>query len=56
MNCMYPSPWLPHSVEDPWSLVDLSCESPTFGIWLGINKMALRVSGCLTFHQIFLLS
>ncbi|KAJ3109430.1 hypothetical protein HDU97_006675 [Phlyctochytrium planicorne] len=42
MNCMYPSPWLPYSVDDPWSLVNLSCESPTVGIWLAINKMAVQ--------------
>ncbi|KAJ3292783.1 hypothetical protein HDU76_007132 [Blyttiomyces sp. JEL0837] len=42
MNCMYPSPWLPYSVEDPWSIVERAAESPTVGIWLGIQKMAVQ--------------
>ncbi|KAJ3415905.1 hypothetical protein HDV05_003746 [Chytridiales sp. JEL 0842] len=42
MECMYPSPWIPYSVEDPWAFVDESCESPSLGIWWGIGTMALR--------------
>ncbi|KAJ3219391.1 hypothetical protein HDU67_001610 [Dinochytrium kinnereticum] len=42
MNCMYPSPWLPYSVDDPWALVDMSAESPTIGIYIAITKMAVQ--------------
>jgi hypothetical protein len=43
LNYMYPSPWLPYSVEDPWHLIAESVESPSIGITLSISKMAMQV-------------
>ncbi|KAJ3195009.1 hypothetical protein HK101_001337 [Irineochytrium annulatum] len=42
MNCMYPSPWLPYSLDDPMALVDRSAESPTIGIYLALTKMGVK--------------
>ncbi|KAJ3102480.1 hypothetical protein HDU96_009613 [Phlyctochytrium bullatum] len=42
INCLHPSPWIPYSVDDPWSMVEQAAESPTIGIWLAIQKMAVR--------------
>ncbi|KAJ3234343.1 hypothetical protein HDU78_005884 [Chytriomyces hyalinus] len=42
MNMLYPSPWLPYSVEDPGSMIDLSLESPTVGILVSVGKLALN--------------
>ncbi|KAI8616016.1 hypothetical protein BC830DRAFT_238671 [Chytriomyces sp. MP71] len=42
MNMLYPSPWLPYSVEDPGTLTELSLESPTVGIMVSVGKLALN--------------
>lgn len=39
---MYPSPWMPYTIENPWSLLERAVESPTIGIYLGITKMAVQ--------------
>ncbi|KAJ3026446.1 UNVERIFIED_CONTAM: hypothetical protein HDU68_005652 [Siphonaria sp. JEL0065] len=42
LNMLYPSPWLPYSVEDPASFVDRALESPTIGICVSVGKSALH--------------
>ncbi|TPX65534.1 hypothetical protein SpCBS45565_g05105 [Spizellomyces sp. 'palustris'] len=42
MNAVYPSPWVPNSVEDPWGLMDTSVESPSIGVYLSITQMAIH--------------
>ncbi|KAI9352820.1 Alpha/Beta hydrolase protein [Obelidium mucronatum] len=42
LNMLYPSPWLPYSVEDPVSFVDRALESPTVGICVSVSKSALH--------------
>ncbi|KAJ3065277.1 hypothetical protein HDU98_011340 [Podochytrium sp. JEL0797] len=42
LNMLYPSPWLPYSVEDPISFVDTALESPTIGICLSVGKSAFH--------------
>ncbi|KAI8820984.1 uncharacterized protein EV422DRAFT_48298 [Fimicolochytrium jonesii] len=42
MNAVYPSPWVPNSVEDPWGLMKASVESPSVGIYLSIAQMAIH--------------
>ncbi|KAJ3393021.1 hypothetical protein HDU84_002961 [Entophlyctis sp. JEL0112] len=42
MNMLYPSPWLPYSVEDPALFVDNTLESPTVGVFLSIGTSSLH--------------
>ncbi|KAJ3280175.1 hypothetical protein HK104_000855 [Borealophlyctis nickersoniae] len=42
MNVLYPSPWLPNSVEDPFGLLKASVESPTVGVYLSLARMAIH--------------
>ncbi|ORY48176.1 alpha/beta-hydrolase [Rhizoclosmatium globosum] len=42
LNMLYPSPWLPYSVDDPASFVDLALESPTVGICVSMAKSAVH--------------
>ncbi|KAI9092159.1 hypothetical protein DFS34DRAFT_311830 [Phlyctochytrium arcticum] len=42
MNAVYPSPWVPNSVEDPWGLMEASVESPSIGVYLSIAQMAIH--------------
>ncbi|KAI8620843.1 hypothetical protein BC830DRAFT_1096917 [Chytriomyces sp. MP71] len=42
MNRIYPSPWFPHSLNDPVTMADISLESPTLGVCLSVGKRALK--------------
>lgn len=49
MNTVYPSPWVPNSVEDPWGLMKASVESPSIGIYLSIAQMAIHHEFCKSY-------
>ncbi|KAJ3131047.1 hypothetical protein HK100_006921 [Physocladia obscura] len=39
---LYPSPWLPYSIEHPASFIDMTLESPTIGIVISVGTSSLH--------------